>query len=176
MGTNGKEISSERFPKKSRRKTKSAKWIIQTKIPVRRKFNFITIIPGKKRKFGSPNLDVHSTQIFKIMIWKFVEKISRKTGNCWNSEKRTVHRKFWKFQDENRMERKFPGNWVYMYPTRLSSFSEILQIRDLVFSTSFFDCDHSELNIWWKDDGDAYSKMETLTCKNHFTYMYVDKY
>ena len=54
-------------------------------------------------------------------------------------------------------------------PTRLSSCSEMLQIRDLLFSASFFGRDHSELNITRKDDGDAYPKMETL--KNH----YVDK-
>ena len=69
--------------------------------------------------------------------------------------------------DEHRMERKFPGNWVY--PTRLSSCSEILQIRDLLSGAIFFGRDHSELNISRKDDGDAYPKMETL--KNH----YVDK-
>ena len=77
------------------------------------------------------------------------------------------NRKFWKFRDENRMKRKFPENWVY--PTRLFSFSEILLIRDLLFSASSFERDHSELNIPRKDDGDAYSKMETL--KNRFTYM-----
>ena len=68
------------------------------------------------------------------------------------------------------MEQKFPGNWVY--PTRLSSFSEILQIRDSLFSASFFGHDHSELNISRKEDRDAYSKMETL--KNHFTYMSIN--
>ena len=76
------------------------------------------------------------------------------------SRSEPLNRKFWKFRDENRMEQKFPGNWVY--PTRLSSFSEILQIRDSLFSASFFGRDHSELNISRKDDGDAYSKMETL--------------
>ena len=68
------------------------------------------------------------------------------------------------------MEQKFPGNWVYA--TRLSYFSEILQIRDLLFSTSAFGRDHSELNISHEDDGDAYSKMETL--KNNFTYMSIN--
>ena len=48
MGTNGKEISCERFPKNPEEKTKSAKRTIQTKIPLRRKFNFKTIISGKK--------------------------------------------------------------------------------------------------------------------------------
>ena len=68
------------------------------------------------------------------------------------------------------MKRKFPENWVY--PTRLSSFSEILLIRDLLFSASSFERDHNELNIPRKDDGDAYSKMETL--KNHLTYMSIN--
>ena len=84
------------------------------------------------------------------------------------SRSEPLNRKFWKLRDKNRMEQKFPGNWVY--PTRLSSFfSEILIIRVLLFSASFFERDHSELNISRKDDGDAYPKMETL--KNH----YVDK-
>ena len=47
-------------------------------------------------------------------------------------------------------------------PHQVVLFSEILQIRDLLFRASFFGRDHSELNISRKDDGDAYSKMETL--------------
>ena len=51
---------------------------------------------------------------------------------------------------------------IWVYPTRLSSFLEILQIRDLLFSASCFGRDHSELDISRKDDGDAYPKMEVL--------------
>ena len=63
------------------------------------------------------------------------------------------------------MERKFPGkrlkkNWVYL--TRLSSFSEIMQIRNFLPSASFFGHDDSELDISCKDDGDAYLKIEIL--------------
>ena len=72
------------------------------------------------------------------------------------------------------MKIEWYGNFqeIWVYPTRLSSFSEILQIGDLLFSASFFGRDHSELNISRKDDGDGYSKMETL--KNHFTYMSIN--
>ena len=77
---------------------------------------------------------------------------------------RQVHL-FWRNTGE--MERTFPGKNVRKfgytpYPTRLSSFLEILQIRDLLFSASCFGRDHSELDISRKDDGDAYAKMKVL--------------
>jgi len=42
----------------------------------------------------------------------------------------------------------------------MSSFSEIMQVRDFLFSASSFGRDHSELDISRKDNVEAYSKME----------------
>ena len=53
-----------------------------------------------------------------------------------------------------------------------SSFSEILQIRDLLFSASFLGRDHSELNIPRKDDGRVFENGDTLES----LLLYVDKY
>ena len=64
-----------------------------------------------------------------------------------------------KFRKSNRTEisRKVCLEiWVYL--TR----SEIMQIRNLLFSASSFGRNHSELDISRKDDGDAYSKIEIL--------------
>ena len=126
MGTNGREISCERFPKnpEERQNPQSE--------PLKPKF--------------------HSTQISEIMVRKFPEKISRKSGSCWEENHSTESSR------NSGMKIEWNGNFQEIG----SSFSEILQIRDLLFSASFFGRDHSELNISRKDDGDAYSKMETL--------------
>ena len=87
------------------------------------------------------------------MVRKFLGKGPRKSGNCWISEKRTIQPKI----------PEIPG-WKSngMEISRLSSFSEIMQIRNFLFNASSFGRDHSELDISRKDDGNAYSKMEIL--------------
>ena len=54
--------------------------------------------------------------------------------------------------------------WVYMYLTRLFSFSEFMQIPNFLLSASYssFGQDYSELEISRKDDGEAHSIKETL--------------
>ena len=77
-----------------------------------------------------------------------------------------LDKKFRNFRNED----KWYGNFqekvfeIWVYITRLSTFSEIMQIRNFLFSSSPFGCDHSELEISCKDDGDGdvYSKMEIL--------------
>ena len=59
MGTNGKEISCEHFPKNPE-KNEIAKQAIETKMPLRRKFNFRTIISDKK----FPKIWIHLTRLF----------------------------------------------------------------------------------------------------------------
>ena len=140
MGTNGNEISCER-KEKSGRKTKSAKRTIQTKIPLRRKFNFITIISGKKfpkiwiTSQGCPWALSIRPKFPTSWYGNFRRKFPENPEIVEIPRSEPFNRKFWKFQDENWMERKFPGNWVY--PARLSSFSEILLIRDSLFSAIF---------------------------------------
>ena len=53
------------------------------------------------------------------------------------------------------MKIEWNGNFQEIRSIRLSSFSKILQIRDLLFSASFFGRGHSELNISRKDDGNG---------------------
>jgi len=45
------------------------------------------------------------------MVRKFARKSSRKSGNCWISEKRTIQPKIPEIPGWNQMERKFPGKY-----------------------------------------------------------------
>ena len=79
----------------------------------------------------------HSTQISDIMLRKFPEKISRKFRNFWNSEKRTVQPKVleilqWKSNGTEISRKLGIPHQVVLF------FSEILIIRVLLFSASFF--------------------------------------
>jgi len=99
------------------------------------------------------------------MVRKFPGKSSRKSRNCWISEKQTIQPKIleilgWK-PNGTEISRKICSK-ISVYLTRLSSFSEIMQILNFLFSANSFGRDESELDISRKDDGDAYSKIEIL--------------
>ena len=64
------------------------------------------------------------------------------------SESKPFNQKFWKFQDESQMEREFPGKFfskIWVYLTRLSSFSEFMQICNFLLSASSF----GPINVSW---------------------------
>ena len=152
---------------KIRKKTKFAKRTIQTKIPLRRKFNLRTIIPGKRfpklwiTSRGCPCALSIGPKFLKSWYGNYGSKIPENPEmlNFRKANRSTES------SGNSGIKIKWTGNFrkirskIWVYPTRLSSFSEILQIRDLLFSASSFGCDRSSR----KDDGDAYSKMETIS-------------
>jgi len=105
----------------------------------------------------------------------FQGKVAENPENCWISEKRTIQPKIleipgWK-SNGTEISRKICWKiWVHL--TRLSSFSEFMQIRNFLFSASSFGRDDSELDISRKGDGDAYSKIEILNSLS--TYMSIN--
>ena len=129
---------------KIRKKNRFAKRANQTKIPLRRKFNFRTIIPGKK----FPKIWITSQGCPCVL------SIEPKFPKSWYENFRRRIPKKWKllnFRKANRstessgnsgMKIKLTGNFrkirskIWVYPTRLSSFWEILQILYLLFSAS----------------------------------------
>ena len=96
------------------------------------------------------------------MVRKFSEKGCRKSGSRWISEKRTIQPKIlgWKSNGTEISRKRYSKIWVHL--KRLSSFSEIMEIRKFFYSASSFSRDHSELDISRKNDGQRYSEMETL--------------
>ena len=73
------------------------------------------------------------------MVRKIPGKSFRKSGNCWISEKRTIQPKIpeipgWKSNGTEISREKFSKIWVYL--TRLSSFSEFMQIPNFLLSAS----------------------------------------
>ena len=89
------------------------------------------------------------------MVRKFPGKSFRKYGNCWISEKRTIQPKIpeipgWKSNGTEISKKKFSKIWVYL--TRLSSFSDFMQIPNFLLNASSFGRDHSELDISRTDD------------------------
>ena len=81
------------------------------------------------------------------MVWDFQGKVPENPEIVEFPKSEPIYRKF---RDENQMERKCSRKicskiWVYL--TRFSSFSEIIQIRYFLFSAISFGRDHSELDI-----------------------------
>ena len=73
------------------------------------------------------------------MVRKIPEKSSRKSGNCWISEKRTIQPKipeipWWNSNGMEISRKKVSKIWVYL--TWLSSFSEFMQIPNFLLSAS----------------------------------------
>ena len=173
MGANGNEISYERFPKSWNRKRNLQSEPFKPKSYWGGNWTLLrTIIPGKKfpklwitsrgcpcalsigPKFPISWYGNHSgvkfQKIRKLVNFRKANRLTESSGN--SGMKINSIRNFRKIRSK-----------IWVYPTRLSSFSEILQIRDLLFSASSFGHDRTSR----KDDGDAYSTMETL----HFTCM-----
>ena len=110
MGTNGKEISCER------KKTKFAKRAIQTKIPLKRKFDFRIIIPGKKfpkiwiTSRGCPCALFIGPKFPKSWYGNYRRKFPENLEIVEFPKSEPFNRKLWKSRDENQMDRKFQEN------------------------------------------------------------------
>ena len=113
--------------------------------------NFTTIIPGKKfqkiwiASQGCPWALSIRPKFSKSWYGNFRRKCPENPEIVEIPRSEPFNRKFWKFRDENRVERKISRKLGM--PHEIVLFFGILQICHLLFSASLFGRDHSELNI-----------------------------